>query len=203
MVTWPAQLGAVGDDDVVTDVAVVRQVHVGHDEAAGADRGAVALRGAAVDRGVLADDRAGADLDPGLLAAILEILRIAAEDRPVADAARPSASRTFRSSATRGPRRQRSPTVTWGPTMAHGPISTSAPEPAPGIDDGRRVDDAWSPVHHARHHLGLRHDVAVHVGDRPSSGRCGRGSAASRARSAAGRPGTTGRRNFTLSSDMK
>src|SRR5690606_20755471 len=37
-------------------------------------------RGGAVDRGVLADDRPLADLDPGLLAAVLEVLRRAAQD---------------------------------------------------------------------------------------------------------------------------
>src|SRR5690349_24652358 len=62
------------------------QVHIGHDEAARADGGAEALRGAAVDGGVLADDRAGADLHPGLLALELEVLGVAAEDRAVAHA---------------------------------------------------------------------------------------------------------------------
>src|SRR5207249_11958532 len=76
-------LDAVGEDDVVPDDAIVGDVDVRHDEAALADRGLARRGGAAVDRAVLADDRAVADLDPGLLALVLEILRIVTDDRPV------------------------------------------------------------------------------------------------------------------------
>src|SRR5574338_1513246 len=60
-------------------------MYVAHNEAAPAHHGPVAVRGGPIDGGVLANDRPGADLDPGLLAAEFEVLRVAADDRAVAD----------------------------------------------------------------------------------------------------------------------
>ncbi len=80
---------------------------------------------------VLADDRAGPDLDPGLLAPILEILRGAAEDRPVPDAHVLGQAHVALEPGAR-PIRQRSPMLTWSPTITHGPISTPSPSCAVG-----------------------------------------------------------------------
>ena len=59
------ELACVGEDGVVADLAVVREVHVGHDPVVVAQaRHAGVLRRAAVDRDVLADGVAVADLHP-------------------------------------------------------------------------------------------------------------------------------------------
>src|SRR4051812_12516865 len=79
----PGALGCVGDHDIISDMAVVGQVDVGHDEAAGADRGLIRRGGPAIDGRVLADDGPLPDLDPGLLAIILEILGVATQDRAI------------------------------------------------------------------------------------------------------------------------
>ena len=79
------ELGPVGDDDAGADVTVVGQVHVAHDEGAGADGGRAGRLGAAIDGAVLPDPGSLPDLDPGLLAAELEVLRLAPEDGPDAD----------------------------------------------------------------------------------------------------------------------
>jgi hypothetical protein len=81
----PGELRSVDQDHAVADVAIVREVHVRHDEARLAHRRAIGLGRAAVDVRVLADRRVVADLDPGLLALELEVLRVAAEDRADAD----------------------------------------------------------------------------------------------------------------------
>src|SRR4029077_8842958 len=57
----------------------------GHQETALAHRRFARRRAAAVDRGVLADDGAAADLHPGFLALVLEVLRVVADDGAVAD----------------------------------------------------------------------------------------------------------------------
>ena len=68
--TWPASVRVVGEDGVVADLAVVRDVHVGHDPVVVADaRDARVLRGAAVEGAELADRVAVADLEPRGLAA--------------------------------------------------------------------------------------------------------------------------------------
>ena len=73
------ELGAVGDDDAVTDVTIMGEVDVAHDETVAPHPRDARAAVPAVDRGVLPDDGALADLDPGLLALILEVLRIAAD----------------------------------------------------------------------------------------------------------------------------
>src|SRR5690606_5381826 len=79
------ELAAVGDDGTITHLAVVCHVHVAHQEAIGAHRGDSRCGGAAVDGRVLTDDGALTDLDPGLLAGILEVLRRSSEDGASAD----------------------------------------------------------------------------------------------------------------------
>ena len=70
------ELAGVGEDGVVADLAVVRDVHVGHDPVVVAEaRDARVLHRAAVDRAVLADRVAVADLDRGGLAGVLLVLR--------------------------------------------------------------------------------------------------------------------------------
>src|SRR3990172_13008892 len=73
---------------------------------------------------------------------------------------------TLRSSTTPGPRTHPDPTVTCGPTIACGPTSTSSASWASGATIAvgwiRRVTLL---VHQRRHHFGLAHHVAVHVGD--------------------------------------
>ena len=81
----PGTLSGVGDHHVVAYVAVMGQVHVRHDEAPRSDGGFESRGGAAVDRGVLANDGALTNLDPGFLAIVLEVLRVATEHRSIAD----------------------------------------------------------------------------------------------------------------------
>src|SRR5439155_20833147 len=78
-------LDGVRDDDVVTDDAVVRHVHVRHQEAALPDRRLARRRRAAIDRAILANDGAVADLDPGLLALVLQVLGVVPDHTAVAD----------------------------------------------------------------------------------------------------------------------
>jgi hypothetical protein len=70
------QLGVVGEDGLVADLAIVRQMHIGHDPvvvAQASDAGI--LRRAAIEGAELADRVAVADLEPGRLAGILLVLR--------------------------------------------------------------------------------------------------------------------------------
>src|SRR5262249_27254786 len=76
-------LNGVGEDHVVPYHAVVGDVDVSHDETAFAHRRLARARGAAIDGAVFANDRAGADVDPGLLTRVLQILRIGAQDAAV------------------------------------------------------------------------------------------------------------------------
>src|SRR5262249_12600334 len=73
------ELNDVGEDDVIAEVAVVRDVRVGHEQTvpAHARRGARLRR--EVECGVLANLRAIADLEVRALARVLEILRWRAE----------------------------------------------------------------------------------------------------------------------------
>src|SRR5436190_5491757 len=76
----PCELAGVGEDGVIADLAVVREMHVSHDPVVVADpRDADIERGAAIHRDVLADGVAVADLDRRVLAAILLVLRRRAE----------------------------------------------------------------------------------------------------------------------------
>src|SRR2546430_9785358 len=74
------ELAGVGEHRVAADLAVVREVHVGHDPVVIAHaRTAAIQRGAAVDGDALAEGVAVADLDRGVLAAVLLVLRRRAE----------------------------------------------------------------------------------------------------------------------------
>ena len=76
-----AQQRAVGDDDVVAQLAIVGHVAAGHEEVVVADAGdAVFLFRGAVDRDALADDVIVADDHLGFAAAVADVLRLAADD---------------------------------------------------------------------------------------------------------------------------
>jgi hypothetical protein len=76
----PGEARVAGDDRLVADVAVVRDVDVVHDPVVIADsRHAGVLDGADVDRAELADRVAIADLERRVLAAVLLVLRHAAD----------------------------------------------------------------------------------------------------------------------------
>src|SRR5258708_3154664 len=70
------ELAGGGEDRVAADLAVVRGVHVGHDPGVAAEaRHPPIQRGAARERDVLADGVVVADLDRGVLAGVLLVLR--------------------------------------------------------------------------------------------------------------------------------
>src|SRR5438132_3515049 len=74
------ELAGIGEHRMAADLAVVGEVHVGHDPVVVAEaRHAGVERGAAVDGDVLADGVAVADLDRGVLAGVLLVLRRRAE----------------------------------------------------------------------------------------------------------------------------
>jgi len=84
----PGQPRVVDDDHLVADHAVVSHVAGGHDEAARADDRVVPVVGGAVDGHVLADRGLLPDGDPhGVAGLELQILRLAADDGAVTDAA--------------------------------------------------------------------------------------------------------------------
>src|SRR5262245_40554087 len=75
-----ADRGGLGHDDVVADVAIMRDVAIAHDQAVIADRGdRPAAHGAAMQRCVFTNDVVVADDELGWLALVGEILRGAAE----------------------------------------------------------------------------------------------------------------------------
>ena len=84
--TWPASMTLLAMIDAVADAVVVGDVDVGHQEAVGADDGGPAGLRRAVDRHALPDDVAVPDHDPGFLLPEREVLRLAAQDRPLVDA---------------------------------------------------------------------------------------------------------------------
>jgi hypothetical protein len=87
-------LRQVGEDGVVADLAVVREVHVGHDPVVVADaRDARILHRAAVDGAELAEGVAVPDLDPGRLALVLLVLRRRADRDEVPDGVAPADAR--------------------------------------------------------------------------------------------------------------
>ena len=70
------QVGGVGEDGVVAHHAVMRDVDIGHDPVVVTDPGGAAvLHGAPVDGDALADGVAVADLEGGVLAGVLLVLR--------------------------------------------------------------------------------------------------------------------------------
>ena len=72
----------VGEDDVVADAAVVRDMGVGEQDATRADdRAPAAAGGAGVHRHAFADQAIFADRQTGALAAIFEVLRLVADRR--------------------------------------------------------------------------------------------------------------------------
>jgi hypothetical protein len=73
-----AQQGAVGQDDVIAQLAVVRNVNPGHEEVAVADRGqALIFGGAPIDRNMLSDHIVVADHQAGRLPPVADVLGVA------------------------------------------------------------------------------------------------------------------------------
>ena len=80
------QHDVVGEDRAVADPAVVSDVHVGHQEAAGADECRTARLRRAMEGDALADHVALADEEAGLGTLEGQVLRLAAQDRPLVHA---------------------------------------------------------------------------------------------------------------------
>src|SRR3989344_5141692 len=71
----PRQAGAVGENRMIADTAVVRDMTIRHDEIVMADpRHTAAGNGAATERAILPDDVTVADLQPGRLALVTQML---------------------------------------------------------------------------------------------------------------------------------
>ena len=70
----PGEADGIGEDDVVAELAVMRDVRVAEQQIVRADARRQILMGAAMDRGVLAEDVVIADFEPGRLAEVFEIL---------------------------------------------------------------------------------------------------------------------------------
>src|SRR6185437_4196591 len=79
-------LSSIGNDNLISHMAVMSEMHVRHNEAACADDGLEGGGSATVDGGILPDDGPRSHLDPGFLSGELEILRVTTHDRAVADA---------------------------------------------------------------------------------------------------------------------
>jgi hypothetical protein len=76
----PGQLRVVGENGVITDLAVVRKMHISHDPVVVAQtRDAGILRRAAIERAEFANRVAITDLEPGRLTCVFLVLRRFAE----------------------------------------------------------------------------------------------------------------------------
>src|SRR5712692_10090998 len=196
-----AQLHRVGQHHLVFQHAIVRDVCVAHDVTASADHGAAGGRGAAVDRGVFANPCPLADLDASRFAPILEILRLTAHHRPDPDIA---ATPHDRIALDHRVRRHPGVVGQCHPGSHHCVRSHRhvAPEGGAPVDHGRGVDEIvhWSTT---------RAIISASAATCPSTSPTPRiftvfpctctVSTSNRSWS----PGTTGRRNFTPSMDMK
>ncbi len=80
MVTWPGEVHAVGDDDVIAQDAVVSEVDISHQQAVGAHGGLLAIRSATVDGHALADGGAITYFSGGVFTGELEVLRDRTDD---------------------------------------------------------------------------------------------------------------------------
>ncbi len=80
-----SELHDVGQNDIVSNVTVVREMDVRHQQTVSSHARLEGMRSAAIDRCVLTNHGPVADLDGGLLAGVLEILRRPTEDGPDAD----------------------------------------------------------------------------------------------------------------------
>src|SRR2546421_1744765 len=194
----PRHLHTIGDDHIVADDAVMRDVHVRHEKTARSYRRLAGRGAAAVDRAVFPDDRAVADLDPRLLALVFQVLRIVADDRAIpdlhalADACVPLEDGVGRDAAA----------------LAHGNVRADhavRPHGHVGAKLGGRIDER-RPVDHLSTTIAI---ISASATTCPSTNpapfilqvlpRNWSMSSSKRIWS----PGTTGRRNFTWSSDMK
>src|ERR1700680_468807 len=80
-----SELDDVGQNYIVSNVTVVRQMDVRHQQTVSSHARLEGMRGAAIDRCVLANHGPVTDLDGGFLTGVLEILRRPPEDGPDAD----------------------------------------------------------------------------------------------------------------------
>lgn len=72
--------GAIGDDDPVSDTAIVAEMTMGHEQVVGADPGGVVISIGAMDGDMFAEGIVVADIDPGEAAMKAEVLGGAADD---------------------------------------------------------------------------------------------------------------------------
>ena len=75
-----AQQGVIGQRAMIGHMTVVRDVRAGHEVVAVADDGSSRFGRSAMDRDVLAEDVAVADFDAGRFIAVLQVLRLLADD---------------------------------------------------------------------------------------------------------------------------
>src|ERR1700722_10971536 len=190
---------------MVADVTVVREMHVRHYEAVSPDARPPRLCRATIDGRILADDGPLADLDVGFLAVELEVLRVATQNRSDADGDRP-AQRDV--ALQRGARREYA-AVADHALFAHDRVRTNPHS----FTDLRVRADQRGRMDHGRHGGGHRSRtmaaMSASATTSPSTLATPRIlhtrpricviSTSKRSWS----PGRTGRRNFTLSSDMK
>ena len=176
----------------------MRDVHVRHEEAARPHRRLAGRGAAAVDRAVLPDDRPAADLDPRLLALVFQVLGIVPDDRAVPDL---HAVAHPRVALEDGVRRDPAALAYGDPWADH----AIRPDRNVGAELGGRIDER-GPVDHLSTTIAI---ISASATTCPSTNpapfilhvlpRNCTMSSSKRIWS----PGTTGRRNFTLSSDMK
>src|SRR5436190_11516723 len=139
-----------GDDRLVADLAIVRDVDVVHDPVVVADAGdAGVLHGADVDRAELADRVAVADLERGVLAAVLLVLRYAADRVELRDPVVAADRRAALDHAVRPDDGARAD-ANAGAHDAVGADFDVAGQLRAGLDDRRRVNARHAPYSTAR-----------------------------------------------------
>ena len=83
----PGKLGIVGEDGVIPDLAIVREMHISHHPVVVAETGdAGVLHGTEIERAEFADRIAIADFKPRGLPRILLVLRCCTDRRKLKDA---------------------------------------------------------------------------------------------------------------------
>src|SRR5438067_51153 len=134
------ELAGVGEDGVVADLHVVREMHVGHHPVVVAKaRDADVERSAAVDGDVFADGVVVADLHRGVLAVVLLVLRRRAERGEVEDAViAPDADAAIAHDVGADPRAVTDLGVRADDAV--GADRDAVAQPGAGIDDRARVD---------------------------------------------------------------
>src|SRR5690606_7183678 len=135
------QRGVVGEHAMVADHAVMGDVGVGQQPVVVADAGAAtAGTGTTVDRDELADGVAVADGQFDPLAAVLLVLRVAAERGVAEDAVVASDAGRAVDAAVR-PHHRAVADLHFGADVAEGTHAHAGSQPGTRLDDGARMDD--------------------------------------------------------------